>query len=66
MVEKCVWRLILIVFCVQFYVGVIIAVAENRLISNINCIVYWLMFLCIGARSGAPWRPWYNGGSLCV
>jgi hypothetical protein len=36
MAEKCVWRLILITFCVLFYMGAIIVVAENRLISNIN------------------------------
>jgi hypothetical protein len=35
MVEKCVWRLILVVFCVHFYRGVIIVMAENWLISNI-------------------------------
>ena len=36
MVEKCVWRFILLVFCAQFYAGVIVVVAENRLISIIN------------------------------
>ncbi len=36
MVEKCVWGLIWLVFCVYFYVGVIVVMAENRLISNIN------------------------------
>ena len=36
MVERCIWRLILLVFFVQFYVGVIVIVAEYRLISNIN------------------------------
>jgi hypothetical protein len=42
MVEKCTWRLILLVFCVQFYAGVIVVVAENRLISIINDnIVYF-------------------------
>jgi hypothetical protein len=32
------------------------------------CIAYWLMFLRIGAGSGAPWLPWYGGGrhgSMC-
>ena len=36
MVEKCIWRLNFLVFCVQFYAGIIIVVVENRLISNIN------------------------------
>jgi hypothetical protein len=36
MVEKCIWRLILLVFCVSFCAGVFIVMAENRLISNIN------------------------------
>ncbi len=36
MVEKCVWRLILLVFCAKFYVGVIVIVAGNKLLSNIN------------------------------
>jgi hypothetical protein len=30
MVEKCFWRLILLVFCAYFYVGVIVVVTENR------------------------------------
>ena len=36
MVEKCVWRLILLVFCAKFYAGVIVVVAENRLIGTIK------------------------------
>jgi hypothetical protein len=26
------------------------------------CMTCWLMSLCLGARGGAPWRPWYDGG----
>ncbi len=31
--------------------------------TNISQPACWLIFVCGGAGSGAPWRPWDNGGS---
>jgi hypothetical protein len=34
------------------------------------CIAYWLIFVCLDARSGAPWRPWEgcgrHGWHVCI
>ena len=36
MVEKCMWRLILLVFCMLFYLDTIAAITESRILGSIN------------------------------
>ncbi len=65
--------LILLVFCVLFYVDMIAAIAENRLRSIIMIIIssfnYVALLHSMLANVSTPrswgwalWRPWYNGG----